>query len=263
MKGARIWIGFMLLLSLCACAPISNFQSIEKVDQSKIERVAIATFFHDLVCGLAELSLFQIETFPATPVNWESNERAERIIQAELNEAGMTAIIVSDTARRIKLENIVDNKNQFEIEIAKELSQLPSFENVDIFIIVTPNVINSLGQEYNAFSDFILCGPIGLAVGAATKDEAYQPTFMFRVYLLEPASCMISYDLSVIDGKAFKMIGHAKSVRAKEEVPSEIWASSYATMLSDDQSLLCDRCLLGLEKSLQETLRKLEMILTK
>jgi hypothetical protein len=172
----------------------------------------------------------------------------------------MKAIIAGDIARRIEPERVEGKEDQFGIEIAKELSRSPSFEKADLFLIVTPNAVNFQGRQYSAFSDFWLGGLVGLAYGAETKGEAYQPAFMFSVNLMEPSYCMIGYDLSVVDGKSLEMIGQAKSVLAKEKVPKEIWASSYDAMLSDNQAILRERCLLGLEKSLLKTLRDLGLI---
>ena len=251
--SAKYLLSALSILILAACAaPLPTIKT-----QKALANVGVVSLFTDELRG-GRSDGWKTEPLPLSRVAWSTNHFLTNHIRQVLASSGIqVATATYDDANLQKL-NVPDSSGELAQVIAAAVTDREAF---DALVVVYPNYIDGFGRQHSVLRNFMLMGPVGVAIGEqARKQGAYSNAYQLMINIglhekmIGKSRCVIGFDLSVVDAKTNTIIGQKRSVIGREEVPSEIWAPSFDAFREKDQGIVKEKCLSALAKAVTQAL---------
>lgn len=126
--------------------------------------------------------------------------------------------------------------------------------------------IDELGRAYNPLRDFMALGAVGLAVGAAKRDEQFRPSFVLSLHegthrsMVGPSRCSVGLNGRLMDPKTGTPITEAQFILGQEKISSGIVHDSWETMTDDERAVIRSHCLSALRRGISQVLTRLDVV---
>lgn len=243
-KCARV---ALMALAVAACAGRVPTSGVEAGGRGRYPTVAIAPLLAD------DIRVGSVGDSEAMRVSagWNIREKAARITAELLEPVGTIATPVDIAGLAVR-----DAR-----QLGEGLRAANRLPGSGVVLALRQNAIDSRGRQYSPAVDFLSTGFLGLAVGAATHEDRYQPSFFLASGdAFEPTHCAIGFDASLIDGKSGAVFAEARSILGLEKMPDSFRPTSWAAMSDQDRRSAETYCIAALRRGISQAVKELNLI---
>ncbi len=243
-KGALV---ALLAIALAACGARVPTSGVEAGGRGRYSTVAITPLLAD------DIRVGSAGSSEATRVaaGWNTRDKAARIA-AELLEP------VGTTVTPVDIAGLTAGDARQLGEGLRAANRLPGG---GVVLALRQNAIDSRGRQYSPAVDFLLTGFLGLAVGAATHEDRYQPSFfLVSGDAFEPTRCAIGFDASLIDGRSGAVFAEARGILGLEKMPDSFRPTSWAATSDQDRRSAETYCIAALRRGISQAVKELNLI---
>lgn len=257
-KGVML---FAVGLALAGCGTGVPSAGVEPGGHGKYVSIAVVPLLADEI--RMESGAFMPERSPRVVTGWETRAKADAIMQEILAPVGTKVVAVHDIPALLGDDSGKEDWARLSWERLRQANRL---EGVQAVLLIRQNAIDVHGRQYSPVRDFFGAGLIGLAVGAAQREEEYQPSFTLAVTsgaaaaLSRGSRCNVGFDAVLLDARTGRVLGAAKGMFGQEMLPEDFQPKTWASATDAERHVAETYCIAALRRGLAKTVRKLDLV---
>ncbi|MFZ1990145.1 MAG: hypothetical protein WAW96_10285 [Alphaproteobacteria bacterium] len=201
---------------------------------------------------------FQSTESPRTIASWDTPTNAGKIVGELLAGTKTTVVPPRDLSGLLPSDA---NARDWAQQIWRRLRDSNRIGDSDVVLFIRQNAIDAMGRQYSPLPDFFALGLVGVAIGAATREDRFQPSFYVMVNEGSAGSsrCSIGFDTRLLDAKTGAVLSEANSVLGQEKLPDTFHPQSWEGMGEDDRRTAETYCIAALRRAISQAIRELKM----
>lgn len=263
MRG-RARTGVMLFglgLALAGCGTGVPSAGVTPGGHGKYASVAVVPLLADEI--RMESGAFLPERSPRAVTGWETRAKADAIVREILAPTGTKVVAVHDVPGLLGEDAGKEDWARLSWARLRDAGRLGDAQAV---LLIRQNAIDAHGRQYSPFRDFFGAGLIGLAVGAATREEEYQPSFTLAVTsgagaaLTRESRCNVGFDAMLLDARTGQVLGAAKGVFGQELLPDDFRAETWEAATAAERHVAETYCIAALRRGLAKAIKQVELV---
>ena len=206
---------------------------------------------------------FQSRTSPRTAAGWDTRVKTSKVV-AELLEPFKTKVSSVDDVT--SLLGSSDDAQGWPQQVWQRLRATNRLGDTGAVLILRQNAVDAMGRQYSPAADFLSTGLIGLAVGAATRDDRFHPSFVlainagFHAAMIGGSHCSIGFDARLLDAKSGSLLSQTSAVLGQERLPDTFHAQDWETMSEGDRRIAETYCIAALRRALSQAINELNLV---
>ena len=195
-------------------------------------------------------------------VGWKTQLNAGQIASELLREAGTPVTAIEDVKGALLGS---DEDTLWETRVWRRLKATGRLDPRGAVIVLRQNALDAQGRQYNPARVFLALGLVGVVIGAATRDDAFQPSFIlaintgFQAALGGKSRCSIGFDARLLDAKSGAILGSVDAVLGQELFPVEIENKKWPEFSADERGLAKTYCTAALRRGIAQAMSELEI----
>lgn len=195
---------------------------------------------------------------------WETREKAVRIVAELCAGSGTSVRGITDFTGLLPE---TPDQSDWASTVVQKLREAKLVRDDEIVLLLRQNAIDEYGRQYSSFRDFMLSGALGVAVGAATREDIYQPGFFlavntgFEKTMEGPSCCTIGFDAAIVNAAGIECIAAANSVLGREKIPDSLLRDLGWEELSKEEQTTAEMyCISALRRAIADTMNRLHLM---
>lgn len=260
----------LLLLGGCGTVPLAS--DMHPGGVGRYSKLVVVPLLADEVRvewndGLTRLAPARVTT------GWETRDKAVRIVAELLAGSGTTVRGVMDVVGL--LEEPLEHPD-LASEVVRRLRETGWVGEGEMVLLLRQNAIDAQGRQYSPGRDFLLgffvsplLGPLSVVIGATTREDVYQPSFLLALniglhaVMVGPSCCRIGFDAVLVDAAGKSSLAEAKSIIGQEKVPDTLRSHGWEELSEAERQTAEAYCLAALRRALAEAANRLQLITPK
>lgn len=203
----------------------------------------------------------RVEAAPPEAIGWDTRRKAGRIA---------TELLAPTGTRITPLEDVTgllpdDPEEDWPTHVWQRLRSDSRLPASGVVVILRQNAVDAYGRQYNPLADFLSLGVVGLASGAARREERFHPSFLlalnvgFHRTMIGASRCSIGFDARLLDAQTGEVLGETNAVLGQEYVPAELQQETWEAMSERDRGLAEAYCIAALRRGIAQALNELDV----
>lgn len=194
---------------------------------------------------------------------WETRDKAVRIVAELLAGSGTMVRGVMDVVGL--LPEPVEHPD-WASEVVRRLRENRQVGEDEVVLVLRQNAIDAYGRQYSPVRDFLLLGPLGVVIGAITREDVYQPSFLLALniglhaVMVGPSHCSIGFDAALVATASLSSLAEAKSIMGQEKVPDTLRSRGWEELSEAERQTAEAYCLAALRRALAEAANRLQFM---
>lgn len=248
-------------LALAACGARPPGAGVEPDSRATVPRLGVAALIADRL-RVQATDGWSIDDTPVDQVGWEPDLRAGRIAAELLAPLG-------GSATPLKLpEGTPAAAPDWAARAWRSLDAAGALDGLDAVLVLRQNAIGARGQQYSPVPDFIALGLMGVAIGAATREERFQQRFVLvrntgLAAALEGGEgwCAIGIDAALLDARTGRERAASTMILGREAIPRERFASATWQQASAPERAAAEAyCMAALRRAVSQAIKEVGLV---
>lgn len=262
--GAAPWrplaLGLVLVLAGCGVRPPTT--GVVPGGKGAYASVAVAPLLADEVRLMAR-GTFSSETSKREAAGWDARGKADAIASEILGPAGTQVTPVHDVPA---LVGAAAGEKDWARQTWEKLRAANRLGGAQAVLLLRENAIDWMGRQYNPARDFLATGLIGLAVGAANREELYQPGFLLVVQsgidaaFGAPSKCDIGFDAVLLDAATGNQLAKADAVLGEEAMPDTFKPRTWEAATPEERAAAETYCIAALRRGMAQAIGEVGLV---
>ncbi len=205
---------------------------------------------------------FNREAGPRQPAGWNTQSKAGQIAVELLALAKTRVTPVEDVKGLLPG---ADEQSDWESRVWKRLKAAGRIAPGGPIVLLRQNAVDARGRQYNPLANFMMLGLVGVAMGAANREDRFQPSFMlamntgFHAAMEGSSRCSIGFDARLLDADTGAILATADAVLGQEKIPGKLAKKKWSEMNGDERGMAQTYCIAALRRGVAQALNELEV----
>lgn len=194
---------------------------------------------------------------------WNTQSKAGQIAVELLALAGTRVTPVEDVKGFLLGP---DEQSDWESRVWQRLKAAGRINPGGPIVLLRQNALDALGRQYNPLANFLALGPLGVVIGAATREDRFQPSFIlalntdFGAAMVGSSRCSIGFDARLLDADTGAILATADAVLGQEKIPAKLAKKKWSEMNGDERGMAQTYCIAALRRGVAQALNELEVM---
>lgn len=200
---------------------------------------------------------------PRAAAGWDTGAKAGKLVSELLTPSGTRVVPLDDVAGLVAAD---DTGPEWPHRVWERLRAAHRLDDTDAVLVLRQNAIDSMGRQYSPAADFLTTGLLGLAYGAATREDRFQPSFIlavhqgFQAFMVGPSRCSIGFDARLVDARSGRLLSQADGVLGQESLPKTFQAETLTEMPEQDRQVVETYCIAALRRGISQAINDLDLV---
>ena len=193
---------------------------------------------------------------------WRTQLNAGKIASELLREAGTPVTPIEDVKGALLGSG---EDTEWETRVWRRLKATARLDPKGAIMVLRQNALDAQGRQYNPARNFLALGLVGVVIGAATREDVFQPSFIlamntgFQAALGGKSRCSIGFDARLLDAKTGAILASADAVLGQELVPVELAKKKWPQMSVAERGLAETYCIAARRRGIAQAMNELEV----